>query len=112
MDCVFCKIVQGAIPAEKAYEDNKVLVFSDLNPQAPVHLLAIPKVHIKNAAQIDEQNADMIAHLFAVIAQLAVTMGLDDGFRVVTNCGKDGGQTVDHLHFHLLAGRTLGWPPG
>ena len=112
MDCLFCKIAAGDIPADKVYEDDKILVFRDIAPQAPVHLLAIPKAHIKSAAQIDAENAGVIAHLFAVIAKIAADMKLDDGFRVVTNCGRDGGQTVDHLHFHLLAGRALSWPPG
>ena len=112
MDCLFCKIAGGEIPANKVYEDDKVLVFYDIDPKAPTHLLAIPKAHIKSAAEIDAGNADVVAHLFATLAELAGELGLSEGFRVVTNCGKDGGQTVGHLHFHLLAGRQLSWPPG
>ena len=111
-DCIFCKIARGEIPADKVYEDERALIFRDIQPCAPTHLLAIPKVHIASAAELDAANADIVAHLFAVMAQAAKDLGLDDGFRVVTNCGKDGGQTVGHLHFHLLGGRQLAWPPG
>ena len=107
-DCLFCKIVKGEIPSKKAYEDDKILVFHDIAPCAPVHLLAIPKAHIKSAAEIDQGNAEVIAHLFTSMAKIAKESGLYDGFRIVTNCGKQGGQTVDHLHFHLLGGRNLG----
>ena len=112
MDCIFCKIAAGEIPAQKVYEDERALIFRDIQPCAPTHLLAIPKAHITSAAEITTGNADIIAHLFTVIAQAAKDSGLEDGFRVVTNCGKDGGQTVGHLHFHLLGGRQLDWPPG
>ena len=112
MDCIFCKIAAGEIPADKVYEDERALIFRDIQPCAPTHLLAIPKEHITSAADINTGNADVIAHLFTVIAQVAKDSGLESGFRVVTNCGKDGGQTVGHLHFHLLGGRQLGWPPG
>ena len=112
MDCLFCKIAGGDIPADKVYEDEEILVFRDIAPQAPVHLLAIPKAHIQSAAQIDQGNAGIIAHLFATLAKIAAQQKLEDGFRIVANCGRDGGQTVGHLHFHLLAGRALGWPPG
>ena len=112
MDCIFCKIAVGEIPAEKVYEDERALIFRDIHPCAPTHLLAIPKEHITSAADINTSNADVIAHLFTVIAQVAKDSGLENGFRVVTNNGKDGGQTVGHLHFHLLGGRQLGWPPG
>ena len=111
-DCIFCKIARGEIPADKVYEDERALIFRDIQPCAPTHLLAIPKSHIASAAQLDGGNADIVAHLFAVMAKAAKDLGLDDGFRVVTNCGKDGGQTVGHLHFHLLGGRQLTWPPG
>ena len=111
-DCLFCKISRGEIPANKAYEDDRVLVFHDIAPAAPTHLLAIPKAHIASAADISSANAELIGHIFTVVAQLAKELKLDSGFRVVTNCGQDGGQTVGHLHFHLLAGRELSWPPG
>ena len=112
MDCLFCKIATGEIPAQKVYEDDRIFVFHDIAPQAPIHLLAIPKTHIKSAAQITEANADLVAHIFVVLARLAGELGLSDGFRIVTNAGKDAQQTVDHIHFHLLAGRKLAWPPG
>jgi len=112
MDCLFCKIAAGEIPAQKVYEDDKVLAFHDVDPKAPVHLLIIPKAHIGSVAEIDGDSAELAGHLIAVTAKIAGQLGLDDGFRVVTNCGRDGGQTVGHLHFHLLAGRQLSWPPG
>ena len=112
MDCLFCKIVAGDIPAKKAYEDEQVLAFYDIDPQAPVHVLIIPKTHIQSAAQIDAQNSGIVAHIFEVAAKLAEELGLKDGFRVVTNCGDSAGQSVKHLHFHLLGGRDFTWPPG
>ena len=111
-DCIFCKIARGEIPADRVYEDEKSIIFRDIQPAAPTHLLAIPKAHIASVAEIGPGNADIVAHLFALIAQAAKDLGLESGFRVVTNCGKDGGQTVGHLHFHLLGGRELAWPPG
>lgn len=107
MDCVFCKIVEGQIPSKKVYEDDKVLAFYDLNPQAPVHILVIPKLHLKSAAEINADNADVIGHLFAVIAKITADLGITNGYRVITNCGKDAKQTVEHLHFHVLAGKEL-----
>jgi len=112
MDCLFCKIASGEIPSNKIYEDDKVLAFYDIDPQAPVHFLVIPKVHIKCADEIDESNADIVAHVYTVIAKIAARLGLSKGYRIVNNCGEDGGQTVGHLHFHVLAGRNLSWPPG
>ncbi len=112
MDCVFCKIVDGEIPAKKAYEDDKVLAFYDLDPQAPVHILVIPKKHITSAAEINSGNSGYVAHCFEVIAKLAAELKLDDGFRVVTNCGDSAGQSIKHIHFHLLGGRDFTWPPG
>lgn len=109
-DCIFCKIARGEIPSNKLYEDDKVLAFYDLDPQAPTHFLVIPKEHIVSAAEITEENSAIIAHIFAVIAKL--TAECPEGFRVVTNCGAHGGQTVPHLHFHVLAGRDMTWPPG
>ena len=111
-DCIFCKIAAGEIPSNKAYEDDKVLAFYDLDPQAPTHILVIPKEHIKSAAEIDERNSALIAHVFEVAAKLAKQLGLDNGFRIVTNCGESAGQSVHHIHFHLLGGRDFTWPPG
>lgn len=112
MDCIFCKIVSGEIPSGKAYEDDKVLAFYDLAPQAPVHILIIPKEHITSAADITADNSGVVAHIFETAARLAKEKGLGDGFRVVTNCGDSAGQSVKHLHFHLLGGRDFTWPPG
>lgn len=106
-DCLFCKIVSGEIPATKVYEDETVLAFRDIAPQAPVHVLVIPKVHIPSAAAITQENSAVVAHCFEVIAQIAAAEGLDNGFRVVSNCGPHAGQTVSHLHFHVLGGRQL-----
>lgn len=111
-DCVFCAIARGDIPADTVYEDGDIKVFRDLNPAAPVHLLAIPKEHIQSAAALDASNSGVAAKIFVRIAALARELDLKDGFRVVTNAGACAGQTVPHLHFHLLAGRDLGWPPG
>jgi histidine triad (HIT) family protein len=112
MDCVFCKIANGEIPSKKAYEDDKVLAFYDLDPQAPVHILIIPKEHIQSVEEITPQNSAIVAHIFEVAAKLAKENHLTDGFRVVSNVGRDGGQSVPHLHFHLLGGRSMKWPPG
>lgn len=112
MSCIFCKIIAGDIPSKKAYEDDKVLAFYDIAPQAPTHLVIIPKEHIQSMDDITEQNAQYVAHIFALIPKLAGELGLDKGYRVVCNCKEQGGQTVDHLHFHLLGGRNLSWPPG
>lgn len=112
MDCVFCEIVKGNIPCEKIYEDEYVLAFKDLKPQAPVHFLVIPKKHIENALEIKEEDRDILYHVFLGIQKIAKDLDLKDGFRVVNNCGEDGGQTVLHLHFHVLGKRKLNWPPG
>lgn len=112
MDCIFCKIANGDIPSKKVYEDDKVLAFYDLNPQAPVHILLITKKHIKSAAEITAVNSSLIAHIFEVAAILAKDFMMEKGFRIVTNCGDSAGQSVKHLHFHLLAGRDFSWPPG
>lgn len=112
MDCIFCKIASGEIPSKKAYEDDKVLAFYDLDPQAPVHILFIPKTHILSADEITSENSIIIAHIFEAIAKTAKELGLEKGYRIVNNCGEDGGQTVQHLHFHLLGGCSLQWPPG
>ncbi len=109
MDCVFCKIVAGEIPSKKLYEDEKVYAFYDIAPAAPVHFLVIPKAHaLTCASEINEENSDIVAHIFTVIARLTRELGVEKGYRVVTNCGEDAGQTVHHLHFHVLAGGTLG----
>ncbi len=112
MDCVFCKIANGEIPSKKAYEDETVLAFYDLDPQAPVHILIIPKQHIQSVEEITPENSAVVGHIFEVAAKLAKENHLDGGFRVVSNVGKDGGQSVPHLHFHLLGGRSMKWPPG
>lgn len=112
MDCLFCMIAKGDIPSKKVYEDEQVLAFYDINPEAPVHFLVIPKQHITSAAMITPENSGIVAHIFEVIAKLAAELKLDNGFRIVANTGADGGQTVEHLHFHVLAGRSLAWPPG
>ncbi|MBW4827330.1 MAG: histidine triad nucleotide-binding protein [Clostridiaceae bacterium] len=112
-DCIFCKIANGEIPSDKIFEDDKVLVFNDISPQSPVHFLVVPKEHIPSIKYIDEKNADIINHITLVINKIAKEKGLDDkGYRIVNNCGEFGGQTVEHLHFHVLGGRQLMWPPG
>ncbi len=110
--CIFCKIAAGELPSNKIYEDEQTLAFYDVSPQAPVHFLVIPKTHIRSVDEIDESNSGIVAHIYEVIAQIARQLDLDNGYRIVTNCGDDGGQTVGHLHFHVLAKRTLAWPPG
>ena len=112
MDCIFCKIANGEIPSRKAYEDDTVLAFYDLDPQAPTHVLIIPKQHIQSVAQITAENSAVVAHIFEVAAKLSAELGLKDGFRIVSNCGESAGQSVPHLHFHLLGGRDFTWPPG
>ncbi len=107
MDCIFCKIVNGEIPSKKAYEDDKIVAFYDIQPQSPVHIVIIPKVHIENINGITTDNSSVIAHIFEVIPKIAADNNLGDGYRVVSNCGKNGGQTVFHLHFHLLGGGML-----
>lgn len=107
MDCLFCKIVAGDIPSTKVYEDDAVLAFRDINPQAPTHILVIPKAHIASVAEITGENSGVIAHIFEVIPAIAKAEGLENGYRVVSNCGDHAGQTVHHLHFHILGGREL-----
>ena len=111
-DCLFCKIVAGEIPSTKVYENDYVYAFLDIDPQAPFHAIVIPKEHIKSAAEIDGTNSHLIAKVFEAIGEIAKNENLEKGFRVVNNCGKQGGQTVDHIHFHLLSRRNLQWPPG
>lgn len=112
-DCLFCKIIQGEIPSTKVYEDNEVLAFRDIDPQAPEHIIIIPKKHISSANEINGENSAVIAKIFEAAAKIAKDLGFAEaGYRIVNNCGEDGGQTVGHIHFHLLAGRSLQWPPG
>ena len=111
-NCLFCKIISGEIPSTKVYEDDFVYAFRDINPQAPTHVLVIPKEHIQSVSQITPENQEIVGHIFTVIAKLAKELDLKDGYRVVSNVGEQGGQSVPHLHFHLLGGRNLGWPPG
>lgn len=107
-DCIFCKIMNGEIPTSKVYEDELCFAFRDIEPLAPMHFLVIPKKHVACAAEIDQEMAPTVGHIFAVIAKLAKEMGFAEGYRVVTNCGTDAGQSVQHLHFHVLAGKQLG----
>ena len=106
-DCLFCKIVSGEIPSKKVYEDELALAFFDIAPQAPTHILVIPKEHISSVAEINGKNSHIISHIFEVIAKIAEEAGLSGGYRVVSNCGDDAGQTVHHLHFHILGGKKL-----
>ena len=110
-DCLFCKIAAGEIPSDCLYQDEQVYVFRDIDPQAPTHFLAIPRAHIDSAACITGENSAVVAHIFEVVAKLARELGLD-GFRIVSNVGESAGQTVKHLHFHVLSGRDMTWPPG
>jgi len=110
-DCLFCKIAAGEIPSNKVYEDDQCLAFYDIDPQAPTHFLVIPKAHIGSVAEVNGDNAAVVAHIFQVIAQQCKTLGLDS-YRVVSNIGEQAGQSVPHLHFHVLAGRDMTWPPG
>ena len=106
-NCLFCKIVAGEIPSTKVYEDETLLAFRDIAPQAPCHVLVIPKVHIADVNGITAENSAVVAHIFQVIPQIAKAEGLENGYRVVSNCGPDAGQTVQHLHFHILGGKQL-----
>ena len=108
MDCLFCKIVAGDIPSTKVYEDETVYAFRDIAPQAPTHILVIPKTHIPSVDGITAENSAVVAHIFEVIPAIAKAENLTGGYRVVSNCGADAGQTVHHLHFHILGGKTLG----
>lgn len=111
MNCLFCAIVEGNIPASKVFENERVLAFNDINPQAPTHVLVIPKVHFENAAELASHNSAILSELFSVASEIADAKGLN-GYRTVFNTGADGGQTVFHAHLHLLGGRALHWPPG
>ena len=107
MDCLFCKIANGDIPSTKVYEDDQILAFRDIAPQAPTHILVIPKAHIPSMDGIDTENSAVVAHIFSVIPKIAAAENLTGGYRVVSNCGPDAGQTVFHLHFHILGGKPL-----
>ena len=112
MDCLFCKIAAGEIPSTKVFENDDVYAFLDIAPQAPFHAVIIPKTHIKCADEITAENSGIIAKIFEAVAVIAKENGLENGYRIVNNCGEDGGQTVGHLHFHMLGRRALAWPPG
>lgn len=108
-DCIFCKIIAGEIPSKKVYEDEQIYAFEDINPQTPVHVLIVPKTHIASANELNEGNAAIVAHIFAAAPKIARQCGVaETGYRIINNCGDDAGQTVHHLHFHLLGGRSLG----
>jgi len=112
-DCLFCKMVSGEIAPDKVYEDDDVLAFRDINPQAPLHLLVIPKVHISTLNDLDEEHAALLGKMYFAVTKIARQQGVaEDGYRTVVNCNRDGGQTVFHIHLHMLAGRGLQWPPG
>lgn len=106
-DCIFCKIIAGEIPSSKVYEDETVYAFRDINPMAPVHVLIVPKAHIASADGVNAENSACVAAIFEAIPRIAVSEGLTNGYRVITNCGEDGCQSVKHLHFHLLGGKKL-----
>ena len=106
-DCLFCKIIAGAIPSNKVYEDETVYAFRDIAPQAPTHILVVPKAHMDSCNAVTAENSGVVAHIFEVIPMIARAEGLENGYRVVSNCGADAGQTVSHLHFHILGGKTL-----
>ena len=106
-NCLFCKIIAGDIPSTKVYEDDQCYAFRDIAPQAPTHILVIPKAHIESVNGVSADNSAVVAHIFEVIPQIAKTEGLTNGYRVVSNCGEDAGQTVHHLHFHILGGKKL-----
>ncbi len=113
-DCIFCKIAAGEIPSQKVFEDDSVIAFKDLSPKAPVHVLIVPKKHIQSVAHFQTEDKELAAHIFVdVVPKLAAELGISDaGFRIVMNTGNDGGQTVHHLHVHMLGGRKMTWPPG
>ena len=108
-DCVFCKITAGEIPSKKVYEDDKILAFHDINPAAPVHIVCITKIHIDSLNEINQENIGYVAHMLEKIPEIAKSLGIFDGYRVITNIGADGGQSVKHLHFHIIGGRKLGY---
>ena len=110
-DCLFCRIIKGEVPSDKVYEDTYCYVFNDIDPQAPVHFLVIPKAHIASCAEVTKWNAMLVAHIFEVIAKVTKEKGIES-YRIVSNIGQQAGQTVQHMHFHVLSGRDMTWPPG
>jgi histidine triad (HIT) family protein len=112
MPCLFCKIIAGEIPSKKVFEDDLAYAFRDIHPQAPTHVLVLPRRHIASLAETNAEDQALLGHLFLVAARIASSEGLSGGFRTVINTGSDGGQTVDHLHVHVLGGRAMHWPPG
>ena len=111
-NCLFCKIIAGEIPSQAVYQDDKVFAFKDIAPVAPVHVLIIPKKHISNLEELTAEDADLMGHIVLTASKLAKELGLEKGYRLVSNCKEDGGQTVHHIHFHLIGGREMQWPPG
>lgn len=111
-DCLFCKIANDKMPSDFIYKDDDVVAFNDINPQAPVHFLVIPKKHIDDITKLEAADDELLAKITRVICRLAKEQGLSEGFRIVNNCGENGGQSVKHLHFHVLGRRQMGWPPG
>ena len=110
-DCIFCKLANGDIPTDMVYEDDKIAVFRDTAPQAPVHMLMVPKIHVASLDDLTEENAELMGYMMLKIKDVCAQEGLENGYRVVNNCGEDGFQTVKHLHFHLIGGLKMGWPP-
>lgn len=112
-DCIFCKIVSGEIPSKKVYEDDYILAFYDISPEAPVHVIIIPKKHIQSVNQLNAEDGELIGKIFLSAKEITKKLGVSEkGYRIVNNCGEQGGQTVQHLHYHLLGGRDMTWPPG
>lgn len=111
-DCIFCMLANGQIPTDMVYQDDQIAVFRDADPQAPVHMLMVPRTHIQSLDQLQDENAELIAHMMLKIKEVAAQEGLEAGYRCVINTGEDGGQTVPHLHIHILGKRSLQWPPG
>jgi len=111
-DCIFCKIAAKEITSDYVYEDDTIISFRDMEPQAPEHVLIIPKKHIASLDAASEEDAEILAHILLKVKDIAADLGMEDGYRLVNNCGEDGGQTVQHLHFHLLGKRKMSWPPG
>jgi histidine triad (HIT) family protein len=112
MSCLFCKIIDGSIPSTRVYEDEECIAFADIHPHAAVHILVVPRKHIQSLAEVTSEDEGLLGHLLLTVAEIARQKGLAKGYRTVINTGEDGGQTVDHLHLHLLGGRIMNWPPG
>jgi histidine triad (HIT) family protein len=111
-DCLFCRIVGGHIPADMVHEDDQVVAFKDISPQAPLHVLIVPRRHVASLNEASEQDRELLGHVLLSAKEIAIDQGVDEGYRVVNNCGAPAGQSVFHIHFHLLGGRPMGWPPG